>query len=105
MGKKIGDKIEVKTPLGTLVAYPSTDKAHPGIFIDLKRGGKAADLSLACIECKTWEKDLDKRHSLSAYVWGDALYEDPTYGTEYSDIEGYFKGEPYHGAPDAKDRG
>lgn len=96
----MGNKIEVETPLGALVAYPSTDKAHPGIYIDLKRDGQAADLSLACIECGAWGKG----HSLHAYVWGDALYEDPTYGTEYSNIEGYFKGEPYNGSPDIKPR-
>lgn len=99
------NKIEVKTRLGTLVAYPSTDESHPGIYIDLKREGETAILNLAYIECETAKKDIFEEHSLCAYIWGDALYEDITYGIEYNNIEDYFKMEPYNGVPDVKLKG
>ena len=41
----------VDTPMGTIVAYASTDPLNPGIFMDLRREGYDFSLNLACIEC------------------------------------------------------
>lgn len=62
------EKLLIKTPIGTLVAYPSNgDDDRPGIFIDLRRPGFGVDAPLALIECDA----TGDKPELTTRVWGD----------------------------------
>lgn len=83
--KKSHDRLKVKTPMGTLIAYPSTDPNNPGIFIDLKRKGTDCLLNLAGTECQIDE------NKLVSHVWGDASHEDTTHDVTHENVDAYFK--------------
>lgn len=83
------EKLEVKTPMGTLVAYPSSNPKAPGIFIDLIGGDGKDDrehpLGLAGIEVQIPE-DYPEEHKLVAHIWGDGTSADTTHEIEYSNV-------------------
>lgn len=83
------DILEVKTPIGTLIAYASTDLQNPGIFIDLKKDGVDYALNLACTECQISEED-ETECSMVSHVWGDGTREDTTHDVHHVHIKDYF---------------
>ena len=88
------DRLIVNTPLGQLVAYPSTDPAHPGIYIDLKRDGFECMAPTAMVEYTaddTGENGHDLMPSIVCRVWGDAMQEDYTYAAACAHLDEYFQ--------------
>lgn len=83
--------LEVKTPMGTLVAYASTDPQNPGIFIDLKNDDVDYQLNLVGTECQISEEDAAECRMVS-HIWGDGIKEDTTHDIEHVHIEDYFSG-------------
>lgn len=88
----MNNEIRIKTPVGTLHAYPSTDPDYPGIYIDLERGPKKYSAPLLMLdfthteypECQspgTAEKGI-----LVCRCWGDVRREE--YDTKVI-FEGY----------------
>lgn len=82
------DFLRVKTPRGTLIAYPSIDSNNPGIFIDLTQDDVSYALNLACVECQTGENDSDSE--IVSHVWGDGRQEDATHDVRHVNIDSYF---------------
>ena len=78
-------KIEVLTPLGTLVAEPSTDPDYPGIWVSL-RNENGFELNMALVEYENFEEDPNKGKWITR-VWGDAFNEDYTNITVHTDID------------------
>lgn len=75
------DELRKGTPLGTLKAYPSTDPAHPGIYIDLILPETGAEIPLVLVEyCGASDQDTDlpEKESVITRVWGDSMQEDYT---------------------------
>lgn len=89
-----GQKVEVVTPIGTLVATPTGGGEYPGIQIELKKDGISYDLGLAVVEYNNGMK------ALRAHVWGNAMHEDPTIQTTYDNIDAFFE----NGAAEKQDR-
>lgn len=81
------EKILIRTPLGTLVAYP-TDACddHPGIFIDLRRPGLGVDAPLVLIECDPTGDEPE----LVTRIWGDVNYDDATDCITHTGIRKFF---------------
>ena len=79
----------VDTPMGTIVAYASTDPLNPGIFVDLRREGYDFSLNLACIECNI-DEDTKEPEALKLHAWTDAGQEDATVRARFENIDGYF---------------
>lgn len=83
-------KIKTETPLGTLTAYKSTDPAHPGIYVDLCRGGK--EVPMALIEYTEDDADRDiEKNAMVTRIWGDAGQEDYTERIIHKNIENAFE--------------
>lgn len=78
-------KVEVVTPVGTLVATPTGGGEYPGIQIELRRDGVSYDLGLAVIEYNGSTK------TLRAHVWSDAMHEDPTIQATYDNVDAFFE--------------
>lgn len=78
-------KVEVVTPVGTLVATPTGGGEYPGIQIELRRDGISYDLGLAVVEYNSNMK------TLRAHVWSDAMHEDPTIQATYDNVDAFFK--------------
>ncbi len=79
-----GKMTETKTPVGTIVAKPCTDKENPGLWIELYRPESKAGMSLALVEYSGEDKELVTR------VWGNAQSEDYTDKVPHNYIEEYF---------------
>ena len=89
-----GDRLVVNTPLGQLVAYPSVDPAHPGIYIDLKRDGCECAAPTAMVEYTADDTSEDGHTapaSIVCRVWGDAMQEDYTYAAACANLDEYFQ--------------
>lgn len=82
------NRLVADTPFGKLVAYPSNDPAHPGIYIDLHRDGEDADASLVLVEYT--DDDADETSKIVTRVWGDTRKEDYTVAVDHEGIEEYF---------------
>lgn len=84
----------VKTKLGTLVAYPSKDPAHPGIYIDLKRDGVPYSALIALIEYTDDDGDPETGETRPAEIvsrtWGDAMADEYTDKVSVKNIEKFF---------------
>lgn len=80
-----GQKVEVVTPVGTLVATPTGGGEYPGIQIELRKDGISYDLGLAVIEYNGGTK------TLRAHVWSDAMHEDPTIQATYDNVDTFFE--------------
>lgn len=84
----------VETKLGTLVAYPSKDPAHPGIYIDLKREGIPYAALISLVEYT--EDDIDPKTgkelpaAIVSRTWGDAIADEYTDKVSVQNIEGFF---------------
>ena len=90
------EKMLIKTPLGTLVAYPSdTDESRPGIFVDLRRPGFGVDAPLVFIECDP----TGDEPKLVSRVWGDVNYDDATDCITHERIRKFFSCFGPGGAP------
>lgn len=88
------DRITVETPLGTIVASPTTDPNHPGISIDLKRLGCDGELNLGLVEFADDEGNIpDNKGHLITRVWGDGMKEDYTKRIVHEGIEEFFQTE------------
>lgn len=85
-----GQKVEVKTPVGTLVATPTGGGDYPGIQVELKRDSAPCDLGLALVE---YNKSQDV---LRAHIWSDAMAEDPTIQATYDNVEQFFENDAPH---------
>lgn len=83
------NQMVVETPLGNLVAYPSTDPEHPGIYIDLHRDGEDADASLTLVEYT--DDDADETKKIITRVWGDTKKEDYTVAVDHKGIGECFR--------------
>ena len=71
--------MERETPLGTLIATPTGDAAHPGIWIEL-RTKEGRNLPLTLVECVDDEVDIQSdRAYLVTRVWAN------TQADEYTD--------------------
>lgn len=95
VGKGISNRtreLTVDTPMGTLVAYPSTDSQNPGVFVDLWRPGTGCALNLAAVECSIDEGEHGSP-SLKLHAWGDGGKEDATLHTAFQNIDAYFSEE------------
>ena len=91
-----GSRLHVDAELGQLVAYLSTDPEHPGIYIDLKRGGSDCMAPVAMVEytsddCKTSMGNIPP--SIVCRVWGDATKEDYTDLAICHNLDEYFEKE------------
>lgn len=84
--QKKDNMLKVKTPMGTLIAYPSTDPMNPGIFIDLKREGHDADLNLSGTECQI-DEDRPERTQLVSHIWGSGSHEDTTHDVTHDHVD------------------
>lgn len=84
----------VETKLGTLVAYPSKDPAHPGIYIDLKRNGVPYSALIALIEYTDDDGDPETGEICPAEIvsrtWGDAMADEYTDKVSVKNIEKFF---------------
>lgn len=84
----------VETKLGTLVAYPSKDPAHPGIYIDLKRDGISYAAPIALVEYTDDDGDPETGETRPAEIvsctWGDAMVEEYTDKVSVKKIEKFF---------------
>ncbi len=84
----------VETKLGTLVAYPSRDPAHPGIYIDLKREGIPYSALIALIEYTDDDSDPATGEVLPAEIvsrtWGNAMADEYTDKVSVKNIEKFF---------------
>lgn len=78
-------KVEVVTPVGTLVATPTGGGEYPGIQIELRKDGISYDLGLAVIE---YNGDMK---TLRAHVWSNAMHEDPTIQATYDNVDAFFE--------------
>lgn len=78
-------KVEVVTPVGTLVATPTGGGEYPGIQIELRKDGISYDLGLAVVEYNGGTK------TLRAHVWGNAMHENPTIQATYDNIDAFFE--------------
>lgn len=63
-------QVTVKTELGNLVAYPSVDPNHPGIYINLKHG-QGDGIMLTMTELCRDEADLSEGPHIITRVWDD----------------------------------
>lgn len=77
------ERIEVKTPLGTIIAYPSADPENPGVYVDFVRPSDGAHISMANIECQLGASAGPK---FVAHVWGDGNQEDSTHDIGYENM-------------------
>lgn len=90
----VEEVICVKTKLGTLIAYPSTDPAHPGIYIDLQRDGIPYMALIALVEYT--EDDIDPKtgkelpEAIISRTWGDAMADEYTDKVSVQNIEKFF---------------
>lgn len=88
------ETLRVETKLGTLVAYPSKDPAHPGIYIDLKREGIPYAAPIALVEYTDDDSDPETGEDLPAEIvsrtWGDALVDEYTDRVSIKNIEPFF---------------
>lgn len=84
----------VETKIGTLVAYPSKDPAHPGIYIDLKRDGIPYSAAIALIEYTDDDGDPETGEDLPAEIvsrtWGNAMADEYTDRVSVENIEEFF---------------
>ena len=84
----------VETKLGTLVAYPSKDPAHPGIYIDLKRDGISYAAPIALVEYTDDDGDPETGETRPAEIvsrtWGDAMADEYTDKVSVKNIEKFF---------------
>lgn len=84
----------VETKLGTLVAYPSKDPAHPGIYIDLKRDGISYAALIALVEYTDDDGDPKTGETRPAEIvsrtWGDAMADEYTDKVSVKNIEKFF---------------
>ena len=84
----------VETKLGMLVAYPSKDPAHPGIYIDLKREGIPYSALIALIEYTDDDGDTETGDDLPAEIvsrtWGNAMADEYTDKVSVKNIEAFF---------------
>lgn len=84
----------VETKLGTLVAYPSKDPAHPGIYIDLKRDGNSYAAPIALVEYTDDDGDPETGETRPAEIvsrtWGDAMTDEYTDKVSVKNIEKFF---------------
>lgn len=83
-------KLNIETPLGTLVVYQSGDPEYPGVYIDLKRKGCDCDAPLAMVEYTASEGDLGVP-AIITRVWDDVRQEDHQTRVVHSGIEEYFR--------------
>lgn len=70
-------RMSVKTPLGDIVAEPSTDPENPGIWVSLHQPEKDYEPALALVEYTKDEADR-RRPALITRVWGDAEQDEYT---------------------------
>lgn len=84
----------VETKLGTLVAYPSKDPAHPGIYIDLKRDGISYAALIALVEYTDDDGDPETGETRPAEIvsrtWGDAMADEYTDKVSVKNIKKFF---------------
>mgnify|MGYP007077692879 CR=1 FL=1 len=84
----------VETKLGTLVAYPSKDPAHPGIYIDLKRERIPYAALISLVEYT--EDDIAPKTgkelpaAIVSRTWGDAMADEYTDKVSVQNIERFF---------------
>lgn len=84
------DKLEIKTPMGVLVVYPSNDPLYPGVYVDLRQPNGTTTLNLATVECQLSENG-DVPPKLVTHVWGDAQQEDSTHDIDHQNIPNSFR--------------
>lgn len=87
--KRRTDRLEVETPLGTLIASVSPDPNYPGIYIDLKRDGCPYEAAVALAECMPAEDG--KPGYIMCRTWGDAMQEDYTHAEEIRSLDEFFE--------------
>lgn len=88
--EKTQQSITVKTELGNLTAYPSTDPAHPGIYIDLKRDGECgAPIAMTEFSCDEADLEEGAAHIITR-VWNNCAKEDYSTRVVHKGIEEYF---------------
>lgn len=89
--EKTQQSITVKTELGDLTAYPSTDPNHPGIYIDLKRDGECQGAPIAMTEFSCDEADLEEGAAhIITRIWDNCAKEDYSTRVVHKGIEEYF---------------
>lgn len=88
------DTLCVETKLGTLVAYPSKDPEHPGIYIDLKRKGRPYIAPISLVEYTDNDSNMETGNGCSAVIisrtWGNATAEEYTDKVPVQNIEEFF---------------
>lgn len=94
--RKQDNRLRIETKLGQLVAYPSSDPAHPGIYIDLKREGASCMAPVALVEftdddCSDSGQDIPP--SIICRVWANAMEEDYTDAVVCQNLDEYFREE------------
>ena len=63
------EEMRIITPLGILIAYPSNDEKHPGIFIDIIRDDYEFPVALIGL-------NGEGNNRLITHVWKDIKQED-----------------------------
>lgn len=86
--------MRVKTKLGTLIAYPSTDPEHPGIYIDLQREECRYDAPIVLVEYTNDDASImigeDIPASIVSRAWGNAMSEEFTDAVYVRNLEEFF---------------
>lgn len=65
------EKINVETPMGTIVAYASCNSSYPGILIDLHRSECETDAPLCMAEYTETEWDVGEDPHIITRIWED----------------------------------
>lgn len=86
------EEFKVQTPLGELVVYASTDRHHPGVYIDLRRYGSVVSAPVAMVEYSNDDADVEGEHLITR-TWDNCNKEN--YGTRvvHEGVEDFFKEE------------
>lgn len=88
----MNETITICTQLGTIVAYPTTDKEHPGVWLDLRRPGCPVDMPLALVEYTADDAEFpDGEPHLITRIWGDGTDESYTERVVHERIEDFFR--------------
>ena len=71
------ENLMVETPMGTIIAYKSSDPDDPGILIDLHRQGCKTDAPLCMTEYTETEGDAEGPHLITR-IWKDVCSDEYT---------------------------
>ena len=85
-------KLTVETPMGTMIAYPSSDSHYPGILIDLHRPDCKTDAPLCMSEYTETEGDAEGAHIITR-VWEDVRSMEYTDRFIHEKIDEFFRGD------------